>query len=78
MNLVVQVGPDTLGITKYRTINGLKRAILSASKKGAKRKDSVDCEFLGRRYSSLELQEAEVMTLKNYFQVIHHTKLGRG
>jgi len=67
-NLVVHIGPDTMGFACYKSKKNL-RDCLNRAIKNAKTPFNNSCSILfkGRRYNKKELQEAEIMTLEEYF-----------
>ncbi len=75
MKFVVLIGPDTLGVSRYKTRSGLRRALDRAVKSHV-RHDSVSHVFRGRKYCAAEIHDATILTLAQYFRRI--SNLGSG
>ena len=76
MNLILHIGPDTLGTTRYKSKDSISRALTRAAKKmvrgnsGSKNLGHLGYRFLGRFYCLSELQEAVILTPKEYFKAL--------
>jgi hypothetical protein len=70
MNLIVHVGPDTIGTSRYKSKEHLRKAINLQANKRVQKKESLDLKMFGRAYSRSELQDAVILTVREHFKAL--------
>lgn len=71
MKLILQIGPDTIGISRYKSKKDLKKYLQNRRSRSTIMEDyTLDITIFGHRYSSNEVKESEIFTLKEYFDTV--------
>ena len=70
MRFVIHIGPDTIGLKAKSLASAEKALRRSLPKRNPKRIDSCDYIFKGRRYSYIEMVEAEIMSINAWFKAV--------
>lgn len=70
MKLIVNIGPDWLGV-KYSSKKAAKAALSRLLKsKRPVRKDNLVYKYKGRPYCAAEIEEADVLTLNEFHRAV--------
>lgn len=71
MKLLLFIGLDTFGIDKYKNKMSLRRYLSKIrNSKKVKRKDALKFIVFNRPYSAYEIEDSEIFTLNEYFNIM--------
>jgi hypothetical protein len=70
MKLVIMIGPDTLGTTRFGSVAAARRSLNKAWGSRHVRSDNVSIYFHGRKYCKAELKDATVQTVGQHFATL--------